>query len=235
MKALSVSDLSVTFQGGGKRFTAVRGVSFDVAAGETLGLIGPSGCGKTTVLRAIAGLNTNWAGSIAVFGEALLPGQKIAGELRSNIQMVFQDPYSSLHPRHRISRILGEPLSLRRVANVEGHVRDALDQVGLPPASADRYPHQLSGGQRQRVAIARALLLKPKLLLLDEPTSALDVSVQAEILNLLNDLKASHAMTFVLVSHDPGVVAHMCDRAIAMESGLVKRLLERDLLDRSDF
>ena len=205
MSALSVSELSVTFQSSGKGFTAVRGVSFDVAPGETFGLIGPSGCGKTTALRAVAGLNTNWQGSITVFDEALQPGHKITGALRSNIQMVFQDPYSSLHPRHRISRILGEPLTLRGVRNVEDEVRVALDQVGLRAPAAGRYPHQLSGGQRQRVAIARALLLKPKLLLLDEPTSALDVSVQAEILNLLNDLKASHGMTFVQQVQDFGL------------------------------
>lgn len=227
MSALGVSDLSVTFQGGGKGFTAVRSVSFEVAPRETLGLIGPSGCGKTTVLRAIAGLNTSWQGAISVFDEPLRPGHKITGAMRSDIQMVFQDPYSSLHPRHRISRILGEPLALRRAAGVDAQVREALDQVGLPAAAAERYPHQLSGGQRQRVAIARALLLKPKLLLLDEPTSALDVSVQAEILNLLNDLKASHGMTFVLVSHDPGVVAHMCDRVVTMQAGQVTAVLER--------
>ncbi len=232
MSALSVSDLSVTFQGDGKSFTAVRGIGFEVAPGETFGLIGPSGCGKTTALRAVAGLNTHWQGSITVFDEALRPGHKITGPLRANIQMVFQDPYSSLHPRHRISRILGEPLALSGVRIVEDEVRTALDQVGLPAAAAGRYPHQLSGGQRQRVAIARALLLKPKLLLLDEPTSALDVSVQAEILNLLNDLKASHGMTFVLVSHDPGVVAHMCDRAVLMQAGRIESELDRAALSQ---
>jgi peptide/nickel transport system ATP-binding protein len=227
MSALSVSNLSVTFQGRDKGFIAVRDVSFEVGVGETFGLIGPSGCGKTTVLRAIAGLNTNWQGSIAVSGEPLQPGRKITGALRASIQMVFQDPYSSLHPRHRISRILGEPLSLRGERDVDGQVRTALERVGLPATSAGRYPHQLSGGQRQRVAIARALLLKPKVLLLDEPTSALDVSVQAGILNLLNDLKASEGMTFVLVSHDPGVVAHMCDRAVVMVAGHIARSMER--------
>jgi peptide/nickel transport system ATP-binding protein len=121
-------------------------------------------------------------------------------------------------------------LALRGAANIEQEVRIALDRVGLSPAIAGRYPHQLSGGQRQRVAIARALLLKPKLLLLDEPTSALDVSVQAEILNLLNDLKATDGMTFILVSHDPGVVAHMCDRAVTMQSGRIERELDRAAL-----
>ncbi|TCL74598.1 ABC transporter ATP-binding protein [Rhizobium sp. BK251] len=230
MSALSVKDLSVTFQGGSKGFTAVRGVSFEVAAGETFGLIGPSGCGKTTVLRAIAGLNTNWQGEISVSGAQLVPGQKIVGSMREDIQMVFQDPYSSLHPRHHIARILGEPLSIRRIPNVTERVHAALDQVGLQAAVAQRYPHQLSGGQRQRVAIARALLLKPSFLLLDEPTSALDVSVQAGILNLLNDLKASHGMTFILVSHDPGVVAHMCDRVAMMAKGSVEHILDRTAL-----
>ncbi len=230
MTALAVRHLTVSFQGADKAFTAVRNVDFDVAEGQTFGLIGPSGCGKTTVLRAIAGLNTRWEGSIKVFGTPLQPGRKITGPLRSNIQMVFQDPYSSLHPRHRIRRILGEPLALRGGANIQGAVLDALERVGLGPQIEGRYPHQLSGGQRQRVAIARALLLKPKLLLLDEPTSALDVSVQAEILNLLNDLKRTDRMTFILVSHDPGVVAHMCDRAVAMENGRIVRLLDRAAL-----
>jgi peptide/nickel transport system ATP-binding protein len=230
MSVLKIENLVIEFDAAGKRFTAVKGVDIDVAAGETFGLIGPSGCGKTTVLRAVAGLNTHWQGSISVFGAKLEPDQKIMGSLRSDIQMVFQDPYSSLHPRHRIARILGEPLTVRGERNVERAVVEALDKVGLVPAIAGRYPHQLSGGQRQRVAIARALLLKPSLLLLDEPTSALDISVQAEILNLLNDLKHSHGMTLVLVSHDPGVVAHMCDRAVLMRAGLIDRRLDRRAL-----
>lgn len=227
MNALSVSDLSISFPAARQAFTAVHDVSFDIAGGETFGLIGPSGCGKTTVLRAIAGLNINWRGAISVFNEPLQPGKKITGALRDNIQMVFQDPYSSLHPRHAIQRILGEPLSLRGAKDVDAQVRTALDQVGLPAIASQRFPHQLSGGQRQRVAIARALLLRPKLLLLDEPTSALDVSVQAGILNLLNDIKASHGMTLVLVSHDPGVVAHMCDRAAMMAAGSITRIMDR--------
>ncbi|MDE1993005.1 MAG: ABC transporter ATP-binding protein [Rhizobiaceae bacterium] len=231
MTALAVENLSIAFEGAKGRFAAVRDVGFAVEKGETFGLIGPSGCGKTTVLRAIAGLNTNWAGSIQVFGQALQPERKITGALRRDIQMVFQDPYSSLHPRHHIRRILGEPLAIQGSTTVEADVLEALRRVGLPSAVAGRYPHQLSGGQRQRVAIARALLRKPKLLLLDEPTSALDVSVQAEILNLLNDLKASEGMTLVLVSHDPGVVAHMCDRAVRMEKGAILRAMTRNDFD----
>ena len=228
--AVAIENLSIDFRAGSGRFSAVRDVSLSVEQGETFGLIGPSGCGKTTVLRALAGLNTRWSGAISVFGTPLTAGQKITGETRRNIQMVFQDPYSSLHPRHRISRTLGEPLAVNGAENVDAGVRLALDQVGLSAAIAGRYPHQLSGGQRQRVAIARALLLKPKLLLLDEPTSALDVTVQAEILNLLNDLKAAHPMTFVLVSHDPGVIAHMCDRGVLMHRGEIAKALDRGAL-----
>ncbi|KAA0693344.1 ABC transporter ATP-binding protein [Neorhizobium sp. P12A] len=230
MSAVAVRDLSVEFATRGRALTAVHNASFKIERGETFGLIGPSGCGKTTVLRTLAGLNHNWQGAISVLGDALQPGQRLTGTLRSDIQMVFQDPYSSLHPRHRILRILGEPLSIRGVANVQDEVRGVLSKVGLSADVAGRYPHQLSGGQRQRIAIARALLLKPKLLLLDEPTSALDVSVQAGILNLLSELKVLYGMTFVLVSHDPGVLAHMCDRAVVMRAGRTEEELDRAAL-----
>ncbi|MFT4182525.1 MAG: ABC transporter ATP-binding protein [Rhizobium sp.] len=227
MSALVVKDLSVTFPGQHRAFPAVQDVSFSVEVGQTFGLIGPSGCGKTTVLRVIAGLNLGWTGEISVFGQLLEPGLKITGQMRADIQMVFQDPYSSLHPRHRISRILGEPLYIRGATDIQRQTEEVLIRVGLQKAILERYPHQLSGGQRQRVAIARALLLKPKLLLLDEPTSALDVSVQAGLLNLLNELKAIQGMTFILVSHDPGVVAHMCDDAIVMQAGHILKRMDR--------
>lgn len=230
MSALSVRDLSVSFPGKEKAFTAVRDISFDVGEGKTFGLIGPSGCGKTTALRAIAGLNLHWTGEISVFGQAFQPGRKLTGKLRAEVQMVFQDPYSSLHPRHRISRILAEPLQIRGSKDIALSIEEVLGKVGLPKAILDRYPHQLSGGQRQRVAIARALLLKPRLLLLDEPTSALDVSVQAGVLNLLNELKTSDGMTFILVSHDPGVIAHMCDEAVLMQAGSIVDRLDRAAL-----
>lgn len=230
MSILQVEHLNIAF-GGDRGSNApryvVHDVSFAVEEGETFGLIGPSGCGKTTVLRAIAGLNTQWSGTIRVGGEALTPGRKIEGKLRDQIQMVFQDPYSSLHPRHRISRILGEPLKIRGVSDIAQRIEKALADVGLRSEIADRYPHQLSGGQRQRIAIARALILQPKLVLLDEPTSALDVSVQAEILNLLTDLKTSRGISFVLVSHDPGVVGHLCDRAATMKAGHIMAVLDR--------
>lgn len=142
--------------------------------------------------------------------------------------MVFQDPYASLHPQHNIQRTLGEPLKIHGEKNIAQRIAQALEQVGLPASAALRYPHQFSGGQRQRIAIARALLLRPKLLLLDEPTSALDMSVQAEILNLLNHLKREYGMTYLLVSHDSDVVAHMSERAVLMENGHIVREYSRE-------
>jgi peptide/nickel transport system ATP-binding protein len=225
--AVEIDGLNISFGGSEERFTAVRDVSLRVEEGKTFGLIGPSGCGKTTVLRAIAGLNTRWRGSMHLFGEQVQAGRKLCGKARGRVQMVFQDPYASLHPRHKIGRILGEPLALHGASDIDGAVTAVLAQVGLTPDMAGRYPHQLSGGQRQRVAIARALIPSPDLLLLDEPTSALDVSVQAGVLNLLNDLKQQRGMTFVLVSHDPGVVGHMCDEAAVMSAGEIAAKLDR--------
>jgi peptide/nickel transport system ATP-binding protein len=202
-------------------------VALQVAPGETFGLIGPSGCGKSTLLRILAGLHTQWNGRLSIFGHALQAGRYPRDAMRDVVQMVFQDPYASLHPRHTVGRTLFEPLKVNRIANPLARMRQALDDVGLPPGIEQRYPNQMSGGQRQRVAIARALLLQPRLLLLDEPTSALDVSVQAEILNLLNQLKSRYGMTMLLVSHDAGVVAHMCDRAAVMHAGSIERILTR--------
>jgi peptide/nickel transport system ATP-binding protein len=202
-------------------------VHLQVSPGETFGLIGPSGCGKSTLLRILAGLHARWHGKVSIFGHALHPERYPRDAMRSLVQMVFQDPYASLHPRHTVGRTLLEPLKVNRVPDPVQRMRQALDDVGLPPGIEQRYPNQMSGGQRQRVAIARALLLQPKLLLLDEPTSALDVSVQAEILNLLNQLKARYGMTMLLVSHDAGVVAHMCDRAALMQDGAIRQTLGR--------
>ncbi|HEB0064174.1 TPA: ATP-binding cassette domain-containing protein, partial [Serratia marcescens] len=156
-----------------------------------------------------------------LLGRRLQPGQAFTGELRREVQMVFQDPYASLHPKHRLLRTLSEPLKLLQESDIERKISAGFRQVGLDPRLLERYPHQLSGGQRQRVAIVRALLLRPKLLLLDEPTSALDMSVQAEILNLLNELKQAGDLTMVLVSHDADVIDHMCDRSVAMAHGRI--------------
>ncbi|MQT14657.1 ABC transporter ATP-binding protein [Segnochrobactrum spirostomi] len=221
MSAVRIEDLVIDFERDGETRSVVNGVSFSIAAEETFGLIGPSGCGKSTVLRVLAGINRAWRGRIDLLGAPLVPGTRLAGRRRRAVQMVFQDPYGSLHPRHRIRRTLTEPMVVAGFDDRERRLADALAQVGFSPDIAERYPHQLSGGQRQRIAIARALVVEPDLLLLDEPTSALDMSVQADILNLLQDLKARRPMTTVLVSHDPGVVAHLCDRVVRMEAGRI--------------
>ena len=226
MTVVNLTALRVIF--GAK--TAVSAASFSVDAGETFSLIGASGCGKSTILRVLGGLQRDWRGEVALFGKAITPGVRFQGQLRRNVQMVFQDPYASLHPNHTLWRTLAEPLEIHGISDIAQRVTTALEQVGLPADAARRYPHQLSGGQRQRVAIARALLLRPQILLLDEPTSALDMSVQAEILNLLNRLKQEHGMTYLLVSHDADVVAHMSDRAAFMAEGAIQRFFDREAL-----
>ncbi|HHE5808668.1 TPA: ABC transporter ATP-binding protein [Klebsiella michiganensis] len=226
MVVVNLKDLQVIF---GEK-TAVSAASFAVDAGETFSLIGASGCGKSTILRVLAGLQRDWRGRVELFDKAITPGLRFQGELRRNVQMVFQDPYASLHPNHTLWRTLAEPLKIHAIGEIAQRVSTALQEVGLPADAARRYPHQLSGGQRQRVAIARALLLRPKILLLDEPTSALDMSVQAEILNLLNRLKQEHAMTYLLVSHDADVIAHMSDRAAFMAEGVIQRFFDREAL-----
>lgn len=226
MSLINVDHLQVVFS----NKTAVSGASFQVGEGETFSLIGASGCGKSTLLRVLAGLQREWQGKVSVLNQALTPGKRFQGALRRNVQMVFQDPYASLHPNHTIGRTLVEPLRIHGESQADARVASALTEVGLPADVARRYPHQLSGGQRQRVAIARALLLRPRLLLLDEPTSALDMSVQAEILNLLNRLKAEHQMTYLLVSHDADVIAHMSDRAALMAEGVIQRFYDREAM-----
>ncbi|MFU0880089.1 ABC transporter ATP-binding protein [Kluyvera cryocrescens] len=230
MAIVNLEALQVTF--GDK--TAVSAASFHVETGETFSLIGESGCGKSTILRVIAGLQRDWHGQVTLFGQNITAGARFQGQLRRNVQMVFQDPYASLHPNHTLWRTLAEPLQIHGEGDIEMRVSTALEQVGLPADAARRYPHQLSGGQRQRVAIARALLLRPKILLLDEPTSALDMSVQAEILNLLNRLKQDHGMTYLLVSHDADVIAHMSDRAAFMADGVIQRFFDRDAIGRGE-
>jgi peptide/nickel transport system ATP-binding protein len=169
------------------------------------------------VLRAICGLAPVAAGTIRLDGAPLARPRLPAFYRR--VQMVFQDPYASLHPRHTVDRVLSEPLAIHGFTDAEARIERALDEVGLGRGFRFRYPHQLSGGQRQRVAIARALILEPRVLLLDEPTSALDASIQAEVLNLLDRLRAERGLTYVLVSHDLAVVAHMCDRLLVMQFG----------------
>lgn len=198
---------------------AVRGASLVVAPGESYGIVGESGSGKSTLLRVLSGLNPCWTGIVEIEGQAQQPRRPRAFYRR--VQMVFQDPYGSLHPKHTVDRILAEPITIHGLGDAEPRIRGALADVGLGAAFRFRYPHQLSGGQRQRVAIARALVLEPAVLLLDEPTSALDVSIQAEILNLLQGLRCERRLTMVLVSHNLAVVAHMCERVAVMNAGRI--------------
>ncbi len=200
----------------------LKDVDISVPANGSFGLVGESGSGKSTVLRTVTGLVDDWEGTITVKGKKL--GPKRDKDFYRLAQMVFQDPFGSLHPRHTIDRILTEPVNIHGLGNSDSRVVEALTQVGLDNAFRFRYPHQLSGGQRQRVAIARALILEPKILLLDEPTSALDVSIQAEVLNLLGRLRRDLGLTYIMVSHDLAVVAHMCDDIAIMNHG---RIVER--------
>ncbi len=228
MALITVENLSVTFDAKGRKVRAVQEVSLSVAQGESYGLVGESGSGKSTILRAICGLAPVTGGAIRI-GGAPVPEPR-GRAFAAQVQMVFQDPYASLHPRHTIDRTLSEPLAIHGVGDTDARVMKALADVGLPTSFRFRYPHQLSGGQRQRVAIARALMLEPQILLLDEPTSALDASVQAETLNLLSRLRVERGLTFLMVSHDLAVIDHMCDRVLVMQHGrAVEELAREDL------
>lgn len=224
---IEVTDLQIDFAAQ----QVVKGVSFSVANGGSFGIVGESGSGKSTILRALAGLNHHWRGQMRFGGMAL---SAVRGRnFFRQVQMVFQDPYGSLHPRQTIDRILHEPLLVHRFDRAEQRITQALSEVGLPAAVRFRFPHQLSGGQRQRVAIARALIIEPEVLLLDEPTSALDVSVQAEILNLLSDLREQRKLTWVMVSHNLAVVTHLCEKIGVMQQGkMVEQLSADDLRAR---
>lgn len=226
--SLEIVNLSVAFGHGRARVQAVDKASFSVNPGEAFGVIGESGSGKSTILRAITGLCDGYEGDVLIDGcAAPRPRNR---DFFKTVQMVFQDPYSSLHPRRMIRATLMEPLEIYRLDRRDERIAQVLVDVGLAPEYAYRYPHQLSGGQRQRVAVARALLLEPRILLLDEPTSSLDVSVQAGVLNVLNALRLARGLTYVLVSHDLRVVAHMCSRIAVMTQGsIVEELSVEDL------
>ena len=221
---IRVENLGVRFGS----FEAVRGVDFAVAKGASFGIVGESGSGKSTVLRALSGLNPDWTGAMEIAGVALMPKRK--KDFFRRVQMVFQDPYGSLHPRQTVDRALSEPLEVHGIGDGEARILRALAEVALPAGVRFRYPHQLSGGQRQRVAVARALMSEPEVLLLDEPTSALDVSVQAEVLNLLMDLQERRGLTYVMVSHNLAVVAHLCATVGVMQGGeMVETVTAADL------
>ncbi|MEO7241704.1 MAG: ABC transporter ATP-binding protein [Variovorax sp.] len=215
--ALVVQDLVVRFGDVRNTVTAVAGVSLTMKKGESLGIVGESGSGKSTVLRAVCGLTPIHSGSSLIDGQAL---SAMAPKVRArHVQMIFQDPYGALHPRQSVDAQLREQMRVHCLADLNDRVLALMAQVSLGPELRFRYPHQLSGGQRQRVCIARALALEPGLLLLDEPTSALDVSVQAEVLRLLAEIREKRGMSYLFVSHDLAVVAQLCDRIAIMQAG----------------
>jgi oligopeptide transport system ATP-binding protein len=211
---------------------AVDSVSFDIFSGETLGLVGESGCGKTTTGRTILQLYRPTAGEVIYDGEDLT--EKEGKELRSmrkRMQMIFQDPFASLNPRWTISRIIGEPLRVHRITTEKKHnerVEELLELVQLDSYYLNRYPHEFSGGQRQRIGIARALASEPDFIVCDEPISALDVSIQAQIVNLLEDLQKKFGLTYLFIAHDLSMVRHICDRVAVMYLGVIVELADRD-------
>jgi oligopeptide transport system ATP-binding protein len=230
---LQVRDVVKHFPAGvGQTVKAVDGVSFEIRAGETLGLVGESGCGKSTLGRVIAQLIAPTSGTILLEGVELtrLGGEKLRQQ-RRQLQMIFQDPFASLDPRMTVGDIIAEPLdnfrALRGRERTE-RVRQLLHVVGLNPYFTNRYPHEFSGGQRQRIGIARALALNPKLIVCDEPVSALDVSIQAQIVNLLEDLQAQFKLTYLFIAHDLSVVRHISDRVMVMYLGKLVEVAGRD-------
>lgn len=229
---LQIDNVRFAYAGHGATKPTVDGVTLYVGPGETLGLVGESGCGKSTLARIAVGLLRADQGSVRVLGrDVAAPGSAARLARARRVQMVFQDPHGSLNPRLRIRSLLAEPLRLHKLTTPDREqsaVEELLGQVGLSPATSEKFPHELSGGQRQRVAIARALAVRPQLLVCDEPVSALDVSIQAQILNLLRDLQQELGLSYFFISHDLRVVRYIADRIAVMHQGRIVETGETD-------
>jgi oligopeptide transport system ATP-binding protein len=231
---LEVKALEKHFKVGKRVLRAVDGVSFDLHRGETLGLVGESGCGKSTVARTIVGLHPASAGSVRFEGQELVGMSRAQMRpFRRRIQMIFQDPYASLDPRQTVASILAEPLKIHGLGKTRARrlrAMQLLEAVGLNPRHVNRYPHEFSGGQRQRIGVARALALEPDLIICDEPVSALDVSIQAQIVNLLEQLQERFNLAYLFIAHDLAVVRHICKRVAVMYLGRIVEVAPRDEL-----
>ena len=232
---LSVQQLKKHFHLGKDRvLKAVDGVSFDIKKGETFGIVGESGCGKSTAGRTIIGLYDRTAGDVLYDGKNIHKmNEKEKFQFHRKMQMIFQDPYASLNPRMTVGEIIAEPLLVHHVVSpkeAQERVKDLLNKVNLNPAFASRYPHEFSGGQRQRIGIARALALQPSFIICDEPISALDVSIQAQVVNLLEDLQKQFGLTYLFIAHDLSMVRHISDRIAVMYLGVVVELADRNTL-----
>ncbi len=236
MSLLALRDVHVHFNTAAGLVRAVNGVSLDLAVGETLGLVGESGCGKSTLGKAIMRLVPTVSGQILVEDVDIAPLER--GELnamRRKVQMIFQDPYGSLNPRSTVGRSVAQPMVIAgwKADAIAARVDELLSWVGLPAEAKQRYPHEFSGGQRQRIGIARALALSPRLIICDEPVSALDVSVRAQVINLLEDLKSRFGVSYLFISHDLSVVEHIADRVAVMYLGMLVELGGRDQIWRN--
>jgi oligopeptide/dipeptide ABC transporter ATP-binding protein len=233
---LSLADVHVRFDTAAGTVRAVNGVSLELAAGETLGLVGESGCGKSTLGKAILKLVPVAEGEIRIDGVDIAPLERARlAEMRRRVQMIFQDPYGSLNPRSTVGRSIGQPMVIAgwKKDAIAARIDTLLRWVGLPDDARQRYPHEFSGGQRQRIGIARALALSPRLIVCDEPVSALDVSVRAQVINLLEDLKAEFGVSYLFISHDLSVVEHIADRVAVMYLGTIAEVGDRDQIWRT--